>query len=112
MIVEDGVFHVRFLGYTDASQGDTEPPGFAIIRSNNLLSITFENNNHRRLVIGLQSSAPRTASVETVNAAQIRGVLSSQLTNLVWNIGAGNSLTLTGGLRSDSVINVASASFH
>ena len=107
VIVDDGVFYVRFLGYTSGS-GDNELPGFVIIRSSDLLSVTFENDNDRRLVVGLQSPSLRNVSVNFTNAVSWRLLLTSQLTSTSWNVPVGDTVSLYGGIRTDSTVNVAS----
>ena len=107
VIVDDGVFYVRFLGYTSGS-GDNELPGFVIIRSSDLLSVTFENDNDRRLVVGLQSPSLRNVSVNFTNAVSWRLLLTSQLTSTSWNVPVGDTVNLYGGIRTDSTVNVAS----
>lgn len=106
VIVNDGVFHIRFLGYMDSGQGDNEPPGFTIVRSSDLLSVTFENNNYRRLVVGLQSSTHRDVAVNFTNAVSWRLLLTSELTSTTWNVPSGSVVNLTGGIRTDSTVAV------
>lgn len=108
VIVNDGVFHVRILGYTNSSQGDNEPPGFVIIRSSDLLSVSFENNNYRRLVVGLQSSSLRNVAVNFTNASSLRLLMTSELTSTSWNVPVGSAVNVYGGIRTDSTVNVTS----
>lgn len=108
VIINDGVYYVRIRGYSSAALGDSEPPGFIIIRSNDLISLEFENNNFRRLVVGMQSASYRTVPVAFTNATSIRMLLTAEKTGMTWNAPVGGSVAIQGGIRTDSTINVAS----
>ncbi|MGY8691211.1 MAG: hypothetical protein ACKVHP_26160, partial [Verrucomicrobiales bacterium] len=108
VIVNDGVFHVVLQGYLNSALADDEPPGFLLLRSNDLKSITLENNNYRRLVIGVDkddaSAVPVTVGLSS--AAAWRLLLTVSKVGLQFDLP--NTLTVQGGIRTDSRLNVAS----
>ncbi len=109
VIVNDGVHHLRVLGYTDSANADNEPAGFILVRSNDLETITFENNNFRRLVLGIRGDYEPVElypMATTATSGNWRILLTVEGAGLNFNMASGATFTLQGGIRTDSRLSV------
>lgn len=109
VIIEDGVYHLHLKGYIDSATGDDDPPGFILARSAELKTLTLENENYRRVVLGIEGNN-QTVSVSTVNATEWRILMTATQAplalDLVDGAGVANTLALQGGVRTDSRLSV------
>ena len=95
----DGVHHVKLLGF-DSGSGDSEPVAFIFIDSADLETIQFENNNDRRLVLGVKSDGPIVLRSNTPLATW-RTILTIEQAPFYLDLN-GSSLTMQGGVRTDA----------
>jgi hypothetical protein len=111
VIINAGVYHVHLKGFVDSLTADDEPPGFILVRSPELTTLTFENDNYRRLVLGLESNHG-LASVGAINTTQWRALITATKLPLQFNLGAGNTFSFQGGVRTDSRLSVATGTLE
>ncbi len=106
VIVNDGVYHLHLLGLTDSVTADEKPPGFIIVRSAELKTVTLENDNFRRLVVAFEGDHGNI-DVGVTSTTQWRALITATASPLTFQLGVGNSLAIQGGVRTDSRLNVS-----
>jgi len=92
----------------DLVTANQRPPLLIVVNetgASSLTSIQFQNQNNRRLYVGVKKS---TAATVAVSAAAGSWRLGGVFENTALSFAAGGALSLTGGLRTDSSISLGS----